>query len=234
MKITKKLNLKCVLILFMALVCPVLFAACGPAAPTDNDPKPSYTVKFYNGKNELIKSVVVYQGENASEPTASEKYMPGYIFSAWDGIYTNVQSDLNIYGIYFNDNYTDTDEDGLTDYMEIEILNLNYLSQDSDNDSILDGAEDFDNDGLTNLEEINIYYTEPNISDTDGDGLSDGYDVKNNLDPLDPDTDGDGLSDGDEIDIYWTIPADPDTDGDGVSDGDEISNGTDPVDEHSY
>lgn len=194
----------------------------------------TYTVNFYDGFNRLIKSVEVEYGEDALEPTEEEKYIPGYKFHSWDISFTNIQSDLDVCGVYYNDPFTDTDGDGLTDYIEIEILNLDYLSQDTDSDGVNDGDEDFDDDDLTNLEEIKIYYTSPDDADTDDDGLKDGTEVKNNLDPNDADTDGDGLTDGDEIDIYWTIPTDPDTDGDGFEDGDEIDNGTDPVDENSY
>ena len=42
----------------------------------------------------------------------------------------------------------DTDDDGLTDFDEINWLNYNPLLQDTDNDGILDGDEDHDGDGL--------------------------------------------------------------------------------------
>lgn len=219
-------------ILAICLIIPcMLFIGC--AKEVDNS-KTTYTVKFYNDSNQVIKSVQVNQGEDAVEPTDAEKYVPGYVFQSWDTDITNVQSDLEVYGIYHNDTITDTDNDGIIDYIEIEILNLNYLKQDSDDDSVLDGDEDFDNDGITNLQEITAYYTKPNDDDTDNDGLKDGTELLNDLDPNDPDTDADGLTDGDEIDVYLTLPGDPDTDGDGEIDGDEIANGTDPLDEESY
>ena len=59
-------------------------------------------------------------------------------------------------------------------------------------------GDDADGDGLTNLQE---YYhgTNPVKADTDGDGIDDGWEVKNSLNPLDPqdagfDSDGDGFT----------------------------------------
>ena len=174
------------LIVMIIFVSPVILTACKKNNPPPaEEPKTEYTVKFYNAKNQLIKTITVYQGEDAVEPTEDEKYMPGYIFSDWDIDFTNVQTDLNVYGIYANDNITDTDGDGLTDFMEIEFLNLDYLSTDSDGDSVLDCDEDFDNDGLKNLEEIRDHYTKPHIADTDGDGVNDGDEVVNGTDPCD-------------------------------------------------
>ena len=219
----------------MLLVLPVVLLGCKyQSTPANDDSSTCFTINFYNSKNVLIKTVTVNKGETAVEPTAEEKYVPGYIFLGWDTELTNIQSNLDVYGFYSNDPVTDTDGDGIIDYLEIEFLNLNYLSQDSDGDSVLDGDEDFDNDGLTNIDEIEVYYSKPHIADTDGDGLNDGTEVLNDLDPNIEDTDGDGLTDGEEIDIYWTLPNEADTDGDGVNDGDEINNGTDPLDEESF
>lgn len=166
----------------------------------------AFTVTFYNGKNQLIDTQYVKNGGDAQSPSEEAKYLPGYIFSKWDTELTNIQEDTVIYGIYINDNVTDTDGDGIIDYIEIEILNLDYTKVDTDGNGITDDKEDFDNDGLNNITEIKSF-----------------------LKPNDPDTDGDGLTDGDEVNIYWTLPADPDTDGDGADDAWEINNNFDPV-----
>ena len=228
-KCLSKINV--VLLLIMVAMGSIVFVAC--KNDSGNSPK-SYTVNFYNGNNELIKTMKVKKGENAIEPTDAEKYIPGYTFCLWDTEFTNVQSDLNVYGDYISDMITDTDGDGIIDYIEIELLDLNYLTQDSDDDGVLDGDEDSDNDGLTNIEEIDTYFTRPHDDDTDDDGLKDGTEIINRLDPNVADTDNDGLTDGDEIDVYLTWPHRADSDGDGVSDGDEVANGTDPVDDTSF
>lgn len=100
----------------------------------------------------------------------------------------------------------DTDGDGLSDYWELNWLNLDPTKTDSDNNGISDGDEDTDNDGISNLDEI-----------------------KYGTSPASADTDNDKLSDYDEIFKYKTDPCNADTDGDGLSDGDEIRNGTDPL-----
>ena len=101
---------------------------------------------------------------------------------------------------------TDTDGDGLSDYIEIYKSDTDPLSKDSDENGIEDGEEDTDNDGLSNIEEIRI-----------------GTDLSQS------DTDSDGLKDGDEINLYGTNPICYDTDGDGISDGNEVLLGLDPL-----
>ncbi len=137
----------------------------------------------------------------------------------------------------------DTDNDGLSDYVEVRVTHTEPLIADTDNDGISDGweiefdlnplspddaAEDPDQDGLTNLAE-SIAQTDPFNADSDNDGLSDGWEVLNNLDPLsatstqgaDGDPDQDGLTNAEEY-TYQTCPTLADTDGDGLSDSAEI------------
>jgi hypothetical protein len=113
---------------------------------------------------------------------------------------------------------TDSDDDGLSDYDEINIHGTDPNNPDTDGDGYLDGVEvengydplsgpDSDNDGLEDADEINIYGTDPTSIDSDNDGLSD-YD---------------------EINIHETDPNNPDTDGDGYLDGVEVENGYDPL-----
>ena len=59
-----------------------------------------WTVKFYNGLNELISIQIVDDNTHAKEPTEEEREIDGYKFIAWDTTFTNVTSDLNIYGVY--------------------------------------------------------------------------------------------------------------------------------------
>lgn len=111
-------------------------------------------------------------------------------------------------------NKIDTDGDGITDVLEINVYKTDPKKADTDGD------------GLNDALEINTYKTNPNKADTDGDGLSDGLEVNTyNSDPNNPyvDTDGDGLTDANEIVLYKTDPKKSDTDGDGLSDGDELA-----------
>ncbi len=145
----------------------------------------------------------------------------------------------------------DTDDDGLSDYDEINGT-YGYVTDpcdpDSDSDDMPDGWEveaglnptvndssgNPDNDGLTNIEEYNNG-THPNIADTDGDGLKDGDEVNGtlgNYGPIWP-------YDNSYPDYYYTPfvdqpynvplnPLNPDNDLDEVMDGDEIKWGLDP------
>jgi len=129
----------------------------------------------------------------------------------------------------------DSDDDGLTDYQEINIYSTDPYDADTDDDGLEDGEEvnsystdpndaDTDNDGLEDGEEVNSYSTDPNDADTDDDGLNDGEEINTYLtDPNNADTDGDGFSDGEEVNSYSTDPNDADTDDDGLNDGEEIN-----------
>ncbi|MBD5089968.1 MAG: VWA domain-containing protein [Clostridiales bacterium] len=94
---------------------------------------------------------------------------------------------------------SDTDGDGLTDYIEIYQSETDPCIKDTDENGVEDGDEDSDEDGLTNLEEVQ-YGTDLGKSDTDGDGLKDGEEKnKYYTNPVKYDTDDDGISDGNEV-----------------------------------
>lgn len=113
----------------------------------------------------------------------------------------------------------DFDEDGLSDWQEINMYFTDPNNPDTDEDFLKDG------------DEINIYNTDPFINDTDSDGLLDGQEVNIYFtNALSPDTDGDTLSDGDEVNIYHTDPTLMDSDGDGFRDDMELALGFDPND----
>lgn len=96
-------------------------------------------------------------------------------------------------------NKVDTDGDGLSDYYEYIVLHTDPNLKDTDGNGITDDKEDLDKDGLTNLEEFKLE-TDPLLEDTDEDGLTDGDEVlKYKTDPLKEDSDGDGISDFDEV-----------------------------------
>lgn len=131
----------------------------------------------------------------------------------------------------------DVDGDGLSN--EDEVANGTRIANaDTDDDSLTDGLEltnydcsptsaDTDGDGLRDPAEVERG-TDCRNPDTDGDGLSDKEEVDLGTDPLARDSDDDGLSDPEEVNRYDTDPQDPDTDGDGTPDGEEVAQGTDP------
>jgi len=53
-----------------------------------------------------------------------------------------------------NPSNADTDNDGLNDGLEVNILGTDPTLTDTDTNGILDGDEDFDLDGFTNKEEV--------------------------------------------------------------------------------
>lgn len=123
---------------------------------------------------------------------------------------------------------TDTDEDGLSDYIET-LVGTDGKNADTDGDGLRDGFE------------YTKTLTSPLLKDTNGNGIQDDQeDVDDDLlsnireqelgtDPNNVDTDGDSLSDYAEVETYNTDPLDSDTDGDGIDDGDEIMLGLDPT-----
>jgi hypothetical protein len=137
----------------------------------------------------------------------------------------------------------DTDNDGLSDAVEIRKYHTNPTKKDTDGDGLSDGIEvnkygtnplrtDSDNDGLSDTAEVNKYGTDPTKADTDGDGLSDTEEIRDyQTDPTKKDTDGDGLPDGKEVTLFKTDPTTKDTDGDGLDDNVEVNRyHTDPAD----
>jgi len=124
-----------------------------------------------------------------------------------------------------NENYEDTDDDGMPDFWE----DLHDL----DMDSSADAVEDTDSDLLKNLEEYQKG-TDPKNADSDGDGMWDGWEVQMGLDPRDNsdpnlDLDGDNLTNLVEFQ-HRTFPERKDSDDDGMPDGWEVEHGLKPLD----
>jgi len=146
-----------------------------------------------------------------------------------DGGVPDGQEDLNLDGVFDagegdpNDptddvNFQDSDDDGLSDGIEIAI-GTDPNDADTDNDGVIDGDEpnysdDHDGDGTINALD----------ADSDGDGIFDGTEL--GLDCLNPDTDPGAntcIPDADEG-ATTTSPLDPDSDDGGLNDGDEDLN----------
>lgn len=136
-------------------------------------------------------------------------------------------SKVRSFPVYMN---FDSDNDGLSDYTEVENYGTSPHKADTDGDGLNDyfelflmktdplipdniAGEDPDNDGLTNVQESK-YNTDPYSEDTDNDGLTDSREIELDTDPLSPDTDGDGLSDYDEVEVLKSLsPTNANTNG---------------------
>ena len=140
---------------------------------------------------------------------------------------------------------TDSDNDGISDVDEVNLLGTDPNSSDSDSsntagtdesgNSIGDGQEDFDGDGFTNLEEI-MAGTDPLDNadvptDTDNDGISDITEITIlGTDPNDADSDSSNTAGIDESANSVSDDLE-DFDGDGFTNLEEISAGSDPLDD---
>jgi hypothetical protein len=135
--------------------------------------------------------------------------------------------------------FVDTDNDGLSDYREANIIGTDPDDNDSDDDLLLDGAETNTGTWVS----ASDTGTDPLSNDSDSDGLLDGVETNTTeyidasdtgTDPNDSDSDNDGLLDGTETNtnVYvsssdtGTHPLNTDSDADGYSDYVETNTGT--------
>lgn len=196
------------------------------------------------------------QGGDPTDPLDGEQFKD----SDQDGLSDTEESVLgwkayngnSSYLVLSNPSRPDSDFDGLPDLAE-RILGTDPNKADTDNDGLsdFDELDDFEQffglneqhsafsiDGADSLQ----YGSSPTSFDTDGDGLWDSTELVNGYrlvvpgesvprqiytNPLTFDTDGDGLSDDDEF--YYSDATVIDTDEDGRSDRVENSSGTDPL-----
>jgi len=166
---------------------------------------------------------------------------PLLVDSDFDGVMDNVE----INDISMAWSFSDSDEDGVSDYYE-DVYSLNKNNDDTDSDGIKDGLELY---GVHKADHPHsnsigiIKGLNPKNIDTDGDSLTDGNEV-NGMDynwisyesidgllysnPCEIDGDYEGLDDWLEIFISFTNPNDPDSDGDELDDYYEFFNGLNP------
>lgn len=146
-----------------------------------------------------------------------------------------------------DEDFVDTDGDGLSDEEEEDVWGTDPDNFDTDGDGFGDGDEilaGFDpltdestGEAVENGSDDDEDEDDGDKSAEDLDDLDDADDVDDDttgedlppLDDDDEDIDGDGLIGTDENAI-GTNPSNPDTDGDGVNDGQEVLDGTDPLD----
>jgi uncharacterized repeat protein (TIGR02543 family) len=152
-----------------------------------------------------------------------------FVFTLWEtgqpdnsnnSDYAAVAGDLGGTSGKWYDYRATTNRDG---YILESGYSTNPSDADSDDDSLLDGAErtagsnpfnaDTDSDTLTDAEEVNLTLTNPTRADSNSNGTNDAAD----------DQDGDGVSNLAEIRTHGTNPVLADTDGDGISDGVELA-----------
>ena len=168
-------------------------------------------IDFFVGENKLTVTATYEDGSKFSDSLIIDCYIDSYM----DNVNIDTTTDTDGDGLvdYLEINYcntdiekTDSDLDGLTDYQECVMFKYNPLKSDSNNDGIKDNDEDYDEDEISNLDEIN-----------------------QGTDPTNKDSDLDDLTDKDELEIYKTNPLEKDTDKDGANDGEEVSIGSDPL-----
>lgn len=137
------------------------------------------------------------------------------------------QTFSDFYPVFFYDDTTDSDSDGVPDSIEITGAGRGYISDptasDSDGDGLSDEQEICDS-GICSYDPLND--TNPSSKDTDSDGMEDKWEIDFGLNPLfndaDLDKDSDGLSNLAEYNNS-THPNNPDTDGDGLTDHAEVT-----------
>lgn len=147
-------------------------------------------------------TVAALRGSNSEEPAMSHAPEPPVTTSSVadplkdsdnDGLKDGEESRLGT-----DPRKADTDQDGLTDGIEVDDTGTDPLKTDTDGDGVDDAEEldagsdphsrDSDGDGLDDFEEIQVYGTDPLLRDTDADGYSDAFEVTyravKELDPL--------------------------------------------------
>ncbi len=191
-----------------------------------------------------------YRTNNPFIGGVGDTFMIGaYNYDIPKGYLKGYMDDVRIWDRAFNETevmqlYSDSDNDWISDWDELNYYYTNHNNNDTDADNIHDGWEVYNNfnplnsndnetdddlDGLINVLEF-TEKTNPHNNDTDNDRLSDGDEVfVYSSDPLDSDTDEDGISDGEEVWDHFTLPTNNDTDSDLMPDGWEINNGLNPI-----
>lgn len=190
-----------------------------------NEQNAYYRILAYKEGIEVAKSAIVeILGSKDSDNDGlsdEEELRYGTDINNSDTDEDSLSDYLEVYSFKTNPLVKDTDGDNLNDYDEIR-CGTSPLLNDTDENGVTDDLEDADNDGLTNYEEI-LFGSDPTNEDSDFDGLLDKKEKELGTDPNNLDTDNDGLLDGKEIEL-GTDPLNPDSNGNGILDGDEIFN----------
>ena len=99
-------------------------------------------------------------------------------------------------------------------------------------------GNDTDGDGIPDDAEVreNMDPNNPNdgLEDPDRDGLTNRQEYERGTNRVNADTDADGLDDGREVNVVGTSPLLRDTDGDGFGDGLEVQTNSNPLDPNNF
>ena len=99
-------------------------------------------------------------------------------------------------------------------------------------------GNDTDGDGIPDDAEVreNLDPNNPNdgLEDPDRDGLTNRQEYERGTNRVNADTDADGLDDGREVNVIGTSPLLRDTDGDGFGDGLEVQTNSNPLDPNNF
>jgi len=140
---------------------------------------------------------------------------------------------MNQIGSFSYEMNVDTDGDGLSDYVEKEILGTKYDIPDSDGDDLDDYSEVYLCETEPTKPDTGNTGKKDSLKDADEDGLTNGEEIKLGTSPTLSDTDEDKLSDFDEVKKYKTNPNKLYTDDDLISDFGEVILGLNPLVEKS-
>ena len=140
---------------------------------------------------------------------------------------------MNQIGSFSYEMNIDTDGDGLSDYVEKEILGTKYDIPDSDGDDLDDYSEVYLCGTDPTKPDTGDTGIKDSLKDADEDGLTNGEEIKIGTSPTLSDTDEDQLSDFDEVKKYKTNPNKLYSDDDLISDFGEVKLGLNPLVEKS-
>ncbi|WP_049962871.1 dockerin type I repeat-containing protein [Ruminococcus sp. HUN007] len=174
-----------------------------------------------------LKSYLTEKNEKGFSLKAADLDEDGEV-SAKDAVELSMYL-LNSIGSFSNELNIDTDGDGLSDYVEKEILKTDHTKKDTDGDGLDDYSEVYFCDTDPLLTDTGETGTKDSLKDADGDKFTNSEEIKLGTSPALADTDEDGLGDYDEVIKYKTDPLKDDTDGDGLCDGSEVALGLDPL-----
>ncbi|MEJ2249579.1 MAG: PKD domain-containing protein, partial [Candidatus Lokiarchaeota archaeon] len=182
------------------------------------------TIEFHCKKSTIYNGVV-----EVTDPSGTKGYKTFQIRALIDdngnGFLNEFEETLKYSGETIS-NFTDSDNDYLTDINEMLYWKTSPYNKDTDGDGLLDG---YDASGIGEL----TLGTNPLLADSDSDGLNDGYElygrnisitkmngkmiIYTTSDPFFNDTDNDGVSDYKEFQLGTNLRV-KDTDGDGLDD----------------
>ena len=203
---------------------------------TSTIPRGSYEIQV-SDDNITYTTIDVVEESNSYDYLIAEEFAKRYFKVTETTYYGEVLSTLPFVAEKAGDGYViqflDTDEDGIPDVFEGN-YSTDPMNPDTDNDGLSDFEEIYLIQTDPNVwDSVNEGMSDAEI-DCDGDGISNINEIAAGTNPLKIDTDEDGLSDSDENNLYGTNPLLYDTDEDGISDGSEVKMGLSPTNPATY